>query len=104
MEQQLYNYYSKPQQGFGFYQGQRLPQVGGGFLGGLARFLIPIAKFVGQDLFDIGVNSGRKILYENKPVKEAVYNSILNQSNKLINKNNVDSFIKNQKAKRRRLK
>ena len=107
MEQQLYSYYSKPQQGYGYYTGQRLPaQYGGSILSGIGRFIIPIARFIGKNLFDIGVNSGREFLYENKPIKEALYNSVLKQGTKLINKdsqnNNVDTFIHKQKSKRKK--
>lgn len=103
MDQLLYDFYSQPQSGAGIFIGTRLPQVGGGILGGIGRLLIPIAKFIGKNLFDIGVNTGKSVLYDNKPVGKAILDSTFDQADRLLNNSSkVDRFINKQKLKRKK--
>ena len=69
----LVDFYSKPQLGGGFpvFQGARR-QVGGSFLSSLARFAIPVLKFLGRKVLGVAGNVAQDVLDKNMSFRESV--------------------------------
>lgn len=98
MEANIVEFYSRPQYGEGgFFVGQRTPQIGGSFIGGVGRFLIPILKTVGKNLLGIGAKTADDVLSRNVPLKKALLKNTTDQLDSFINNNN-----KRPPTKRRR--
>ena len=69
----LVDFYSKPQLGGGFpvFQGARR-QVGGSFLSSLARFAIPVLKFLGRKVLGVAGNVASDVIDKNISFRESV--------------------------------
>ena len=69
----LVDFYSKPQLGGGFpiFKGTRR-QVGGSFLSSLARFAVPILKFLGKKVLGVAGNVATDVLAKNMSFRESV--------------------------------
>jgi len=103
MDQSIIEFYSKPQFGSGagsFYVGQRLPQVGGSFLGGVGRFLLPILKTIGKHVLGIGLHSASDIINKNAPIKDSILKHTTNAFNSFVDKKS--SINKSVKRKRKK--
>lgn len=69
----LVDFYSKPQLGGGFpvFQGSRR-QIGGSFLSSLARFAIPVLKFLGRKVLGVAGNVASDVINRKMSFKESV--------------------------------
>jgi len=69
----LADFYSRPQLGGGFpvFKGTRR-QVGGSFLSSLARFAIPVLKFLGKKVLGVAGNVATDVLAKNMTFGESV--------------------------------
>lgn len=69
----LVDFYSRPQLGGGLavFQGTRR-QIGGSFLSSLARFAIPILKFLGRKALGVAGNVAADVLTKNVPLRESI--------------------------------
>lgn len=69
----LVDFYSKPQLGRGFpvFQGTRR-QVGGSFLSSLARFAIPVLKFLGKKVLGVATNVASDVIDRKMSFRESV--------------------------------
>lgn len=78
-------FYSQPQAGGGFsvYSGTRR-QIGGSFLSGLARFALPILKFLGRKALNIGKNVATDVIVDKKPLKQSVETRIVEEAKKTL--------------------
>ena len=69
----LVDFYSKPQLGGGFpvFQGSRR-QIGGSFLSSLARFAIPVLKFLGKKVLGVAGNVASDVIDKKMSFRESV--------------------------------
>ena len=69
----LVDFYSKPQLGGGLavFQGARR-QVGGSFLSSLARFAIPILKFLGKKALGVATNVASDVIDKKMSFRESI--------------------------------
>ena len=93
MDQAIIEFYSKPtQQGYGslpYFVGEKYNQVGGGFLGNIGRFLLPIAKTIESELLGIGVQAANDVIIKNKKPLEAVKSRTLKRTRRFINNTQI---------------
>jgi len=69
----LVDFYSKPQLGGGFpvFQGSRR-QIGGSFLSSLARFAIPVLKFLGRKVLGVAGNVASDVINRKMSFRDSV--------------------------------
>src|SRR6266849_7331363 len=75
MNEIIFDFYSKPTQIGGelpFFAGERFNQVGGGFLGNIGRFLLPILKSLGKQVLGIGLETAHDYVNKDKPVVDSL--------------------------------
>lgn len=102
MNEVLFDFYSRPQAGgeMPYLIGQRYNQVGGGFLGNVGRFLLPILKTVGKKILGIGAETLHDVVNKKKPITESIAKNTAKRLRKVINKNHemeseTDEFSRN---------
>lgn len=86
MSDSVKNFYSSPSQyggGLPVFTGSRR-QIGGSFLSGLARFAMPILKFLGGRVLNVAKNVANDVIMENKPVKSSLKEHGLNEIKKVL--------------------
>lgn len=76
MSESIEKFYSGPSQdgggaGLPVFTGSRR-QIGGSFLSGLARFALPILKFLGGRLFNVAKNVASDVVIDKRPVRESL--------------------------------
>lgn len=75
MTDSIKDFYSKPLQyggdGVPVFKGSRR-QIGGSFLSGLARFAMPIIKYIAPRLFSMAKNVAGDVILDKKPLKSSL--------------------------------
>lgn len=81
------DFYSKPQQigGYPVFRGARR-QIGGSFLSGIARYAIPILKFLGRAALNIAGNTASDVLQGKQSLKDAAIEHGLNEIKQMTRK------------------
>ena len=72
---EIFDFYSKPTQYGGelpFFVGERYNQIGGGFLGNVGRFLLPILKSLGKKVLGIGIETAHDYVNKNRPMLDSL--------------------------------
>jgi len=75
MNEIIFDFYSKPTQIGGelpFFAGERFNQIGGGFLGNIGRFLLPILKTLGKHVLGIGLETAHDYVNKDRPIGESL--------------------------------
>ena len=81
MDQQIIAFYSQPQIGgaLPFFAGSKRHQTGGGFLGTLGRFAIPLLKWVGSSLGRIGIKTLEDVVTKKKSLKRSLADNAMHE-------------------------